>query len=1621
MLFIVSGITVHAQPKLNVYNVNTENFPEVSAEFLLVDQFGQQINVVDKGEFRVNESGILRSVEVTDCPDQVGKKDISAILVIDVSTSMEGQRIQRAKLAANNLLGLIAESPNSETAIIAFADEAFLVSPFSQNTSQLQEGVDALEALGGTNYQSAFLDPLAGAIKVAETAANEVHVFFLTDGYGKVVPGDIILGAASKNIKVHSIAYNIEIPNVLEEISDNTGGLTFSNLESQEQLDNAFETILEYAFNSSRCTISWQTEGCLTDRDVEIQYLPLGLSDEFTYFTDAKNLAFFFYPLDNFAVFESPSIIQLGVEARNGNIRLDSITSSHPFFKVISPTLNQPLLLEEGEGTQIFIEYEPEHPNLASSIITIHSSSCRFNEIYAIGGDDGTSPSLGGLELIEPKGGEVYLSSADTLIKWKGVLPSDEVRLEFSSNDGLSWQLIEESAMNLEHPYQYPQIVSDECRVRASQISQNFGKKIYGREDSSFQAIDLAWDRSGDKIALAKRKGTLEVLNSVNGSLRYSYDIGDSLYAVDYSFDDIRIGSAGIHNVYMTNTISSITDTVLKLSNKRISDIKFHQNGRLLAIGTRDSTLEIYDIRNWTRIQNIKFNNGAVTEVQWSPDGEKIAVSTNNIKLFVIDTNFYDSTQSVDVTDNTRRNVTAVSWSPDSRFLAASTNARRSKIIDVSSLTVLREYQHHTVSLLNDIAWNPTRNMVVSIAEDSRSVVFNPNIVNENDAIIYDFPESGYFNTVEWSPNGERFAVVKSKQLDGISISVYSVDNFIVQQDVSERFSLVELEASSEDIYVGETPVSLQLDYFEESYIVNEGNLPISIDSLYILDDKGVFDISGNPYPRVISSGDSIPLFISYTPTIAELSTATLRAETSAGNLDITVSGRGIESELQILTNNVDFGELLVGSQKDTIVALAYNRSSLPIDISGSFLLPLPNTPFSNISSPPGTLQAGDTLFAEVSFNPSREGTAQNFLAFENSSPINPARLKLSGIGIRPILNAPTTFEKNAGVCIQTIRDSIEVSNTGTGTLRITDLEYIGDGSVIFDMTSLEVAAGVSRFIKFEFTLAGELTEGSIEISSNSSSGNNPFIVDLQYSSPTPSFSLESTTVFPALRTNSQIEKEVEIKNTGSTSITWDQDLIGNLLNGFELLSISPQTLMPGESSIFTFRFSSSDEEGEFSLDYKLGSDCSDSLLLSFTASVGSDRAVIDHLTNIAFDTLRCGNNQQIEILLRSIGTTELNISDLKSNNNNIEFLEVFTGNIEPGSEETISVRYAGNQKGQIEFEILIISNAENSDGGIYKIPVTYFIADERLGVSPSSLLFDENTLTQVLSIENIGNIEVQPSLVLPTAYQADALNSLQPGERVELEITADPTSPGFQNVSQLILESCELYEVELLYSIGGGLLSIELPQLRSVSGSEHDLQIKINSNRPYPYPLTLELATNRTLLRPLSPIEPAPGGEIENDYLHRVSIDSLMAGDNIINVPYLSAWGNDTISKITASIVDLEQDWRAEYNQGWMIFDDICRVAGGRLYSPQYLNDFVDRINVAVFNKELHFSLPESNPELSVSFAVYDLKGREMLSDKLPASGLISIQTDFVSGTYYVLYGIMESGYAKPYIFTIR
>ena len=201
---------------------------EVVLHATVIDDKQRIVTSLDKGNFNVYEDGhpqTITSFRHEDIP-------VSLCIVVDNSGSMREKR-QKVNAAALDLV--LSSNPNDEVCIVNFNDEYYKDQEFTSNIKKLKEGLEKIEARGGT----ALYDAVVATADYLKTDAKleKKIIFVVTDGDDNESAETLeqavrrLQGDGGPTVYAIGILEKEEHPKhakrALQIMSERTGGLAF--------------------------------------------------------------------------------------------------------------------------------------------------------------------------------------------------------------------------------------------------------------------------------------------------------------------------------------------------------------------------------------------------------------------------------------------------------------------------------------------------------------------------------------------------------------------------------------------------------------------------------------------------------------------------------------------------------------------------------------------------------------------------------------------------------------------------------------------------------------------------------------------------------------------------------------------------------------------------------------------------------------------------------------------------------------------------------------------------------------------------------------------------------------------------------------------------------------------------------------------------------------------------------------------------------------------------------------------------------------------------------------------------------------------------------------------------
>ena len=532
IVFLLS-LQVLSGQSLSVFDIDASNFPTIKAKFYAFAQDGKQISNLNPSDFEVMENGQQRIVTNVSCPAPQPPVALSSVLVFDVSGSMSAgpPRIQSAKDAANAWIDGLPLG-QSECALVSFNDYGNIVQDFTTSRDKLKVAINKLTPGGGTNYDQALIDLPSGGLQIAKNGKFKKVVIFLTDGLPNNPPNvnDIIKFANDNQITIYAVTLDMPAPQSIKDMTEQTGGQYFENITTKKEAEDTYRQLLQTAQGGEPCEIEWESGAiCISGlTNVEIGITNLGVNGKTSYLSPITSVAKLEFNPSS-VKFYSPEIglkveEMVTVTARNSDFTVTNITSNNSAFTITPSSF----VLNKGESIELTVSYLPADSGYNYCRFDIENDIC-LTRYSSSGGWKGKMPTIRTIKIIHPNGGEVFVAGSDTIITWEGIPPEELVKLEYTTNNGISWNTIASNVSGLSYNWRVPISPSDECLARViakdpiSSNCYNNDVEICGKIWMACN-LDVEHYRNGDLIRHAQTKEEwLDAIDKREGAWCY-YD-----------------------------------------------------------------------------------------------------------------------------------------------------------------------------------------------------------------------------------------------------------------------------------------------------------------------------------------------------------------------------------------------------------------------------------------------------------------------------------------------------------------------------------------------------------------------------------------------------------------------------------------------------------------------------------------------------------------------------------------------------------------------------------------------------------------------------------------------------------------------------------------------------------------------------------------------------------------------------------------------------------------------------------------------------------------------------------------------------------------------------------------
>ncbi|EED16650.1 WD-repeat protein, putative [Talaromyces stipitatus ATCC 10500] len=273
-----------------------------------------------------------------------------------------------------------------------------------------------------------------------------------------------------------------------------------------------------------------------------------------------------------------------------------------------------------------------------------------------------------------------------------------------------------------------------------------------------------------------------------------------SVFAVAFSPDGKLVASGSVdYTIKLWDLATGTLRQTLEGHSSSVRAVAFSPKGKLVASGSDDKTVKLWDLATGTLRQTLEGHSGSVFAVAFSPDGKLVASGSDDktVKLWDLATGTLRQTL-----EDHSGPVQTVAFSPDGKLTASGSYDKTVKLWDLATGTLRQMLEDHSGSVFA-VAFSPNGKLVASGSVDCTIKLWDSATGTLRQTL------KGYSSLVQavaFSPNGK---LVASGSVD-YTIKLWDLATGTLRQTLEGHSSSVRAVAFSPD---GKLVASGSVDY----------------------------------------------------------------------------------------------------------------------------------------------------------------------------------------------------------------------------------------------------------------------------------------------------------------------------------------------------------------------------------------------------------------------------------------------------------------------------------------------------------------------------------------------------------------------------------------------------------------------------------------------------------------------------------------------------------------------------------------------------------------------------------------------------------------------------------------
>jgi WD40 repeat protein len=1007
IFFAFTLLTGNLWSGIYLVDYSLKSYPSVSVRYFLFGQDNLPVYENNINDYRVIDNGQDMPVQYQNCMN-INPAQTSNILV-SIDLSVRNDILSTKFDKAKSIIGALIDNSgkyNSRIAISSFDEMPYLNCDFSADANLLKAELNKIKQADGSVPDTGFLQSTIGSIALLKNQNQQKTIIYFTSVHSLLDTGKIITEANKYGIKILVVFIGDKIPASLITISGQTGGMALLQSDTGKVTDQLGLALLALSRNYNPCDLTWLNKlNCDEKHNAEIRVAKYSFSHRFNFDIDFGNkprLELFPEFLRFSSVYPGSSkAMNVTFTARNGDISINDLFIQNPKFVIDSGDIPGPVLLMKDSSHTVRVKFMPTDSAIVFDSLMIKSNACSGTNVLITGGYPNTPPKDRTLTLLTPACNEKLIVNDTATVSWSGLLPADVIQLQYSTDNGKTWDTLATDITGLEYKWVVPDKVSDSCLVRIIQLwPNNFGQTMVLQHQAGVNCANFNQDGSLVITASKDSKNSVRIWNANNGQLIYELMGHDKpINWVNFDYQDrYAVSSSEDSTVIIWDVKKGELVKRLKGHNHDVRAANFSPSGKYISSVSADGKCYIWDVQTGAILDSSFYTGNQLWFSCFSPDEKYVVITDNNGSAVVFnfsDKKLYKVFKSIGV-------VPYASFSQDMTKFSACSWFGHAKVWDFNSGTELFTVTHDSnkVVPLYSSNFDNSGNLFLTAGYDTVPRLWNATTGKEIATLLNEHTSS--VKMASFNFDAKRILTASADS----TAKVWNREQIGLQVDTSDcTFSIRRIDALAMDVDFGDTPIGYVNDTIVKPFLTNRLSFPLKvIDYRIIGTNSSEFEVINAMPPYNLDSSSERYIELRFKPSGFGLRKAQLELSVPGSKIIAQLSGNGTQEPIVLKSNLIDMGAVEIGDSRDTLV-LGYirNASPNPVTIDSISILG-PDFYHFNITEPPAgfTLGAGQLKDVKIRFTPENVGRANTVFRLHHNGSNKVKDFSVIGEGIMP-------------------------------------------------------------------------------------------------------------------------------------------------------------------------------------------------------------------------------------------------------------------------------------------------------------------------------------------------------------------------------------------------------------------------------------------------------------------------------------------------------------------------------------------------------------------------------------------------------------------------------------------